>query len=154
MNTNFKIENAKKEQVEELLQLSKKVTNHNSRQFLQDEQVNRFINSEFFISEVVDNISNMKIIKDGDAIIGLCVWVENELVSLMIDPDYQGKGAAIFFLETMTQEKLSKYSEVVLECFASNLRANAFYKKLNWIIYDTYLDEDLSIMKNKYKKSI
>ena len=147
----FTIETAKSSDVEELLTLSRKVTNHNSRMFLSKEMVDSFLESKFFIEEITNNTNKMTLIKVEDKIIGLCVWIDAELVSLMVDPDYQGKGVAKRFLKEMMNRKLSKFDELYLECFKDNLRANAFYKKLGWKLSDCFLDDDLKIMRNKYK---
>ncbi len=150
MNEKYSIELANNNNVEELLELSKIVTNHNNRQFLSDERVDAFLNSEYFISEVTDQIENMTVIKDNHKIIGFCVWNENELVSLMVAPAYQGKGVAKYFLETLTNKKLKKHRELKLICFKDNIRANKFYKKLGWILKDTFFNEDMKLYQNKY----
>ena len=146
------IEKAKTKDTEELLTLSRKVTNINSRTYLPKEMVDNFLQSDFFISEVTDNIDNMTVIKDKDKIIGLCVFIENKLQSLMLDPDYQNKGIATYFLQHLEEVYFKKYQELILECFAPNLKANNFYKKNNWILYQTVYDEDLDMHSNLYKK--
>lgn len=148
----YKIEKANHSQTKELLELSKKVTNQNSRIYLPNEMVDRFLESPFFISEITDNIDNMTIIKDNTRIIGLCVFKESKIVTLMIDPDYQNKGIATYFLTEVTNTFFQTTDEITLECFQTNIVANKFYQKNGFIKYKTILDEDLEIMKNLYRK--
>jgi len=151
-NMKYKIEKANNSQIKELLELSKKVTNQNSRTYLPNEMIDHFLESPFFISEITDNIDNMTIIKDNKKIIGLCVFKESELVTLMLDPNYQNKGIATYFLTEVTNAIFKTYEEITLECFETNKVANKFYQKNGFIKYKTVLDEDLEIMKNLYRK--
>lgn len=138
--------------INELLQLSTDVTNVNSRAFLGDERVNRFMNSPFFRSEIVDQIDNMTILKDQTRIIALAVFDKNELVSLMLHPDYQGKGVGSYFLESLLEDFFTQYDVVTLECFKDNIKANKFYTRMGFELRKTYTDEYLKLERNEYVK--
>lgn len=147
----YKIKNATNDNIEELLELSKKVTNYNNRQFLPDSMVDRFLNSPFFIEEIVQNIENMSLLVIKGKIVGFATWVQSELISLMVDPDFQGSGVASSFLNELVNEKIELYDELILECFKTNIRANKFYQKNGWQLFKTEMDVDLKIEKNYYK---
>lgn len=146
----FIIRRATVEDVEPLLELSRHVTNHNSRGFLGDDRVDKFLSSPYFTSEITEQIENMVVLMHLDNIIGLAVWVENELMTLMIDPKYQGNGMATYYHNEMIKVMLNNYNELKLECFRVNARANRFYQKLGWDLKETYFDEQLELYRNVY----
>lgn len=146
----FIIRRATKEDIEPLLELSTHVTNHNSRKFLGDERVDKFLASPYFTSEITDQINNMVVLTHLDNFVGLAVWNENELITLMIDPKYQGNGMATYYHNDMVKVMLNNYDELKLECFRVNARANRFYQKLGWELKETYFDEELELDRNIY----
>jgi GNAT superfamily N-acetyltransferase len=135
-----------------LVSLSRKTINSNFRSFMGDEAVDTFINSGMADKEITDNINNISVLQLNNEIIGLCIWKDNLLHLMMIDPDYQGSGAASYFIDHMSHEKLQEYDEIFLECFENNIRANAFYRKCGWIMYKKELDADFDWYRLFYKK--
>lgn len=135
-----------------LVSLSRKTINSNFRSFMGDEAVDAFINSGMADKEITDNINNISVLQLNNEIIGLCIWKDNLLHLMMIDPDYQGSGAASYFIDHMSHEKLQEYDEIFLECFENNIRASAFYRKCGWIMYKKELDADFDWYRLFYKK--
>jgi GNAT superfamily N-acetyltransferase len=103
--------------------------------------------------EITDNINNISVLQLNNDIIGLCIWKDNLLHLMMIDPDYQGSGAASYFIDHMSHEKLQEYDEIFLECFENNIRANAFYRKCGWIMYNKEFDADSDWYRLFYKSN-
>ncbi len=148
----FTIRKATNNDEECLINLSRKTINSNFRSFMGDEAVDAFINSGMADKEITDNITNIFVLQLNNAIIGLCIWKDNLLHLMMIDPDFQGTQAASYFIDCIGHKKLQEYDEILLECFENNMRANAFYKKCGWIMYKKELDADFDWYRLFYKK--
>lgn len=148
----YLIRKAKEKDKNELLAISTRVTNYNSRQYLDDDMVDAFMLSDEFTKEITDNIQTMQVLEADNKIIGMCNWKKDILHMIMIDCNYQGSGAAKYFISEMCRQKFSDYKTLYLECFECNKRANAFYKKMGWVPYDSVLDSDLGIIRILYKK--
>jgi ribosomal protein S18 acetylase RimI-like enzyme len=59
------------------------------------------------------------------------------LLSIAVDPEYQGKGVAKKLNDLFLEEaKIKGKKEVTLSVRASNARAIAFYKKMGWKIFE------------------
>lgn len=148
----YKLEKASPENESQLILLSRNVINHNFRQFMQDEMVDEYINSQMADKEIIDNIKNTDILIHDNNIVGLCIWKDNLLHLLMVSPDFQGSGVAKYFLDELCNEKFCQYSELQLECFENNNRAIKFYKKCGWTIYKTEVDVMTGLNRLYFKK--
>lgn len=146
----YRVRKANVDDVEVLLELSRRVTNFNNRQFMEDGRVDAFMASPFFIEEITENIEDMQVVLENKKICGLITWKENVLMSLMVDPDYQGKGAAQFLLTETMKERLLSFDLLTLECFEDNKGANKFYQKMGWVLEGTKEDCDSDMNTNIY----
>lgn len=151
---NYKIRKSINGDTNTLLAMSRRITNKNNREFLPDEKVDAFLESEFFESEVTDYVGEIDVLLFDEDIIGMCRFDKNTLESLMIDCDYQGTGAASYFLNQLLNKKFGQYNEIKLECFQANKRARRFYEKQGFILDKIYLDSDLNEKMCVYTKSI
>lgn len=118
-----------------------------------DKAVNSFINSGMADKEITDWIDKMLVLELDKKIIGLCIWKENLLHLIMIDPEFQGTGAASYFIKNICENRLKKYKEIYLECFEDNKRATTFYQKCGWEIYKKETDLDTGWNRLFYRKS-
>lgn len=134
-----------------LILLSRKTISTNFPSFIGNEAVQEFINSGMADKEITDNIDETIVLEQNDEIIGLSIWKDNLLHLFMVDPNYQGSGAAGYFLEHISDVKLQEYEELYLECFENNLRANSFYKKCGWKIVGKELDREEGWYRFLYK---
>lgn len=148
----YKINFAEKKDMSALIELSRRVIRENYSVFLGEELVENFIESGMADDEVISNFETVLVLKNEEEIIGFCIWKEELLHLLMIEPKYQGKGAGTYFITEMCREKNRKYSNLYLESFEGNSQANNFYEKNGWTAYKTELIEGLGINKVFYKK--
>lgn len=148
----YNIRSAEKKGKEALMKISCDTINHNFRHFMGDEAVDNFIHSGMADHEIIENFSDITVLEEGHEIIGLCIWKESLLHLLMITPKKQGTGAASYFIQAMSQEKLKIYSKIYLECFEGNKRANAFYHKLGWEVFKKEWDAGTGWIRLFYRK--
>lgn len=148
----YKVRKAINKDKEILIDISRRTINSNFRIFMGDEAVDGYIDSGMADEEIISNQENTYVLEINDIIVGLCVWKENLLHLIMIDPEYQKNGAGYYFIEQVTSEKLKKYDDVYLECFENNIEANKFYNKCGWKIYKSEVDDDFGWNKLFYKK--
>jgi len=140
----YSIRKANSNDINNLLSMSRRVTNYNNRQFLSDTMVDNFLQSDYFIKEITNNIEDIDILMLNYKIIGMCRFNENIIESLMVDVDYQGTGASSLFLKQLVNKKLEHYKEIKLECFKSNKRARRFYEKAGFQLYSTYENKEIN----------
>lgn len=86
-------------------------------------------------------------------IIGLCVIIENLIDLFMIHPDYQRLGLGSKMLECVSKQLFLKYSEIRLESFELNVKANSFYKKNGLLVEKVAFDEEIKGNKIYYFKN-
>lgn len=134
-----------------LIELSRRTIRENYSSFLGKELVENFIESGMADNEITSGLKDMLVLKNENEIIGFCVWKEELLHLLMIDPKYQGKGLGTYFLSEMSKEKKKQYETLYLESFEKNLKANHFYEKNNWTAYKSEIIEELGLKKIFYK---
>lgn len=95
----------------------------------------------------------MLILELDKKIIGLYIWKESLLHLIMIEPEFQGTGAANYFMENICEDRLKKHKEIYLESFENNKRANNFYKKCGWEMYKKDTDTEMRWNKLFYRRS-
>ena len=129
MSKSYVIRPATVKDAENIIKLSRYVTDKYTRFFLGDRIVDWYINSGTCDEDIRKDVKNTTLLLLDDKIIGIMIWHENQLVGFMIDICYHGTGAAQYFCNQIIPKKLNLYNELHLECFDKNYRGIAFYKK-------------------------
>lgn len=138
---NYTIRNANINDKSEILRIAREVTDKFSRKYLGDEAVDWYINSGSCDNDMLNDISNMKLLIKNDKVIGMMIWHDELMHFLMIDIPFHGTGAAQYFCDQIIPTKLEQFGKIRLECFDANERGNAFYIKSGWTEYDRIKDE-------------
>lgn len=136
----------------ELKLLSKETINSDYRSFLGDEAVDYFINSGLSDQYIMENWKDTLVFVMNKKIIGLCVTKENLIDLLMIHPNYQRLGIGSKMLEFISMQLFKYYTEIHVESFELNKKANLFYEKNGWLTDKALFDEEIQGNKIYYYK--
>jgi GNAT superfamily N-acetyltransferase len=150
---NIQIRKATASDVEILILLSKKTINANYRPFLGDEAVDGFLGSDAVEQYVKEYIRQCFVMLLEDTIIGYSICKANLIDLMMIDHDFHHRGFGTRLLKYCEDLLFQNYEELILESFAENPKANAFYKKNGWEASKSYFDEDSGVNKILFRKT-
>ncbi len=137
--------------VDALKEIARRTIDANYRSFLSDEGVDWFIEngSDQYVEE---NIDDCWVILNDSQIIGFSVCKENLIDLMMIDNDYHRQGYGTIILKHCEQHLFSTFSEIKLESFEGNEKANNFYLKNGWLEVEKRFDEMAGINKIIFNK--
>jgi len=145
----YTITKASRDDLKDLILISKRVTLTNSVKFLGG-LAQRFIDSGGIVNEAMANADyTYKATLDNKSV-GEIAFIGNRINILMVDPDYQRQGVGTALLEFAKSEIFKEYEEIYLDCFARNTKANAFYSAKGFTLEASTYDEDLKQNLNRY----
>ncbi|MGI9569030.1 MAG: GNAT family N-acetyltransferase [Desulfobulbia bacterium] len=122
------IRRASQSDLPELQELARRTIDRNYRSFLGDESVDWFLESGESDKEVIENLDNCSVAEEGDKQIAYCVYYEDFIHILMVDPDFQRAGIGKQMLGYVEDEfRRSGRSKCRLESFQENSQAINFY---------------------------
>lgn len=145
----YKIEKIKREDLKDLILISKRVMLTDSIKFL-GELANKFITSGAIVNEAMANADYTYKCLLNDIPVGQIAFIEDRINFIMVDPIYQRKGIGTALLEFAKKEIKKNYNEIYLDCFANNRLANSFFVKNNFKLEDSTYDKDLKQNLNRY----
>jgi N-acetylglutamate synthase-like GNAT family acetyltransferase len=148
---NYTIRPAKNKDIEQLIKISKEVTDFNYRQYLPDGIIKEFYNIEELKKEIIDNISTIKILIKEKEIIGMINFTAHFLDILMIRPKNQGTDAGYYLLNNECKILFKEYKEIYLEVFNTNIHSRKFFQRFGFEKYDEELIPGIIVKISMYK---
>ncbi|MFA6796496.1 MAG: GNAT family N-acetyltransferase [Bacilli bacterium] len=145
----YKIEKIKRDDLKELIMISKRVTLTNSVSFLGD-LANKFITSGAIVNEAMANADYTYKCTLGGKAVGQIAFIADRINFIMVDPDFQRKGIGSLLLEFAAKKMFEKYDEIYLDCFGKNHIANSFFIKSGFVLEASTYDKDLKQNLNRY----
>jgi len=104
----------------------------NYRSFLGNEGVNDFINIGGSNQYIYENIENCDVLLLSEAIVGFAVCKGDLIDLMMISDGFHRQGFGRQLLKYCENRIFRKHSEIRLESFEGNEKANNFYRKNGW----------------------
>lgn len=105
--------------------------------------------AEFILNEKKEE--KRLVAKDGNTIVGLCYLVQreeyNQLQSIYVLPEYQGKGIGKLLWEKM-QSYIHPHKDTIVQVVTYNTNAIEFYKKLGFIDTGKRWNNEKFVMKS------
>jgi ribosomal protein S18 acetylase RimI-like enzyme len=138
--------------IEPLIALSRRTISASYRSFLGDEAVAAFIGSGAVDQYVAQNMERCSVILVDGKIVGYSVCKDNLIDLMMIDDGFHRRGLGTRLLEHAEATLFRSYSELTLESFEGNQKANNFYHKNGWVEANRYFDQDSGVNKIVFHK--
>ena len=151
MNTMIRKANA--DDIKTLQEISKRTIKEGYRSFLGEEVVASYIDSGEPDRYIEDHIDNCSVILLNNTIVGFSVCKKNIIDLMMIDSNFHRKGLGSILLQFNEEKLFKEYSELKLESFEKNDKANNFYIKNGWLEISRFQDSGINkILFHKRRK--
>jgi ribosomal protein S18 acetylase RimI-like enzyme len=141
---NTRIRKANTADIKTLQEISRRTIKESYRSFLGEEAVTSYIDSGESDRYIEDNIDNCSIIILNKTIVGFSVCKKNIIDLMMIDSNFHRKGLGSILLQSKEEKLFKEYSELELESFEKNDKANNFYVKNGWIEISRFHDSGIN----------
>lgn len=151
---NTLIRPATADDVEALIELSRRTISACYRSFLGDTAVDGFIESGAVDQYVRDNLSRCLILCREGKIVGWAVRRGQLIDLMMIEVACHRQGLGSQLLAHIEQELFGSHGELRLESFEGNQIANDFYRKHGWRELRCYFDEEAGAKKIVFGKTV
>lgn len=135
-----------------LQKIANDVIDKNYRSFLGDEAVDYFIESGASNNHMKENIGDTTVAIVKEEIVALCICKSNLVDLIMVKNEFHRQGVGTRFLSEICKQLFCHYTEIHLESFEKNVKANQFYKKNGWVIEKIVLDEEVNDNRVYYVK--
>ena len=149
---NTQIRQAIPSDIASLSALSKRTIRSDYGAFLGDEAVDGFLRRGAVEQYLEEHLLCCSVFLVDDTPIGYSICKGNLIDILMIDHDFHRRGFGTRLLKHCEDLLFQSYEELILESFAENQNANAFYKKNRWETSKIYFDEDSGVNKIVFRK--
>ncbi len=147
------IRNGRKADGPELIELSARTLRACYTPFLGKQSVEAWIASTLD-DYVREHVEGAWLASNGAAVCGFCVVKGPLLDLLLVDVNSQGRGIGTLLLRHAEEMLFQKHTEIHLESFVPNARANAFYSRRGWIEGDRHHDTESGVDVVKFRKLI
>ena len=149
----IEIRNARREDVERIVEMSKRTIDANYRGFLGDEAVDGFIGCGAIEQYTKDHLEQTFVLTVDDEVAGVCVCKVNLIDLVLVDDARHGQGLGSQLLGHCEAKLFEDYDELKLESFEGNGKANGFYESHGWARQgERYYDEKSGVYKVMYVK--
>ena len=113
--------------------LARKTIRRSYRQFMDDEQVDAFINSSSSDHEIARHLKQCKVLEKEEHIVGFTIYFDNIIHLMMVDPDLHRQGLGGVLLAHAEDELFKLGNTIIrLTTFEDNRQAMNFYRKYGW----------------------
>lgn len=143
---------AKQSELTFIQDFAKTVIDKNYRDSLGDEAVDFFIGSGTSDQYMQEHINGTIVAVMEDQIVGICICKENLIDLFMVQNEVQNLGIGSTFLNMICEELFKEHSQIRLECFEKNVKANRFYVRNGWKQEKSVFDEEIGDNRIYYYK--
>lgn len=154
---NIKIRKASASDIPFLMDIARTTIRTSYRNFIGKERIDDYINSGASDQYILENISECEVLLLSEGIVGFCVC-KGDLIDLMMIVDgFHRQGLGSQLLKYCEYKLFKNHSNIRLESFEGNGKANNFYKKNAWTEAGLRFDEvsgahKIMFVKEKQKK--
>ena len=148
------IRKSKINDLEQIQDIARRTIDSNYRSFLGDKGVDWFIDSGASDQYLKDNINDCWILDHASTVIGFYVRRNNLIDLMMVDCNFHNQGFGSKLLEHCEQQLFTNFTEIKLESFEGNLKANNFYRKHDWIEKQRIFDKTSNAYKLIFIKNL
>jgi ribosomal protein S18 acetylase RimI-like enzyme len=148
-----RIRRALPDDLEALIDLSRRTIRASYRAFLGDAAVDAFLDSGAADRYVREHRERCTVISiDVGRVVGYAACRGSLIDLMLIDPAFQRQGLGTALLHAVERALRPGHPELRLESFAANQPANAFYRKNGWREVGRYLDPESGAIKIEFRK--
>jgi len=147
-----RIRMAQESDAEVLLDLSNRTVLASYSSFLGKDAVEGYIQSGAIERFIKGSLGRCWVIVGDGGLLGYSVTREHMIDLMMIDCLHHRKGLGSQLLEHTEQWLFEQFDELILESFAANEQANAFYRAKEWMRRDEVRDDVSGAMKIVFGK--
>lgn len=127
--------------IEQLGELSRRTIDRCYRTFLGDEAVDGYIESGAIEAFIDERIDCCRILEVDGLITGFAVCHNGMIELIMIEPELQRRGLGKMLLNYCEQEQYHFAPQLILDSFADNTAANAFFAQNGWRAHPPETDD-------------
>lgn len=147
------IDRAKPADLPQIAAIWKEVSINEFSDYIGENNVKAFIESGELENECRKHLDSTFVVTKNKVVAGFVVILGNLIELLIVRPEHQNQFVGKRLYEFALFKIRENYSEVGVECFAKNLRANSILRRLGYRLDSTYQDE-MGFTTNKLSKAL